>query len=257
MLSRPVLVMIMLGFLTLAACSPSSSQALTANLWMLTELDGQAPLPDTAITAEFSDDGKVGGSASCNSYSTTYTVKGDQISFSEQIAATLMACDEPIMTQEQKYLEVLSETATYEVSDDVLTLFDTNGNSLVKFKALSQALEGSSWQVIGYNNGKGGVVSLILDTEITATFDEEGQLTGNAGCNNYFASYEIDGDKISIGPAGATAMFCTEPEGIMEQEQQYLAALQTAATYKITGLNMEMRTTEGSLVANFQRAVLP
>ena len=40
-------------------------------------------------------------------------------------------------------------------------------------------------------------------------------------------------------------MACPEPEGIMEQEQQYLAALETAATYKITGLDMEMRTSEG------------
>lgn len=257
MLRLPVLMLTILGFLTLAACSPSSSQELTANLWMLTELQGQAPLPDTAITAEFSDDGKVGGSSSCNNYSTTYTLKGNQINFGEQTAATLMACDEPIMKQEEKYLNTLSEARTYEISDDVLTLFDTNGNSLAKFKALSQALEGSSWQVISYNNGKGGVVSLILDTEITANFDEEGQLTGSAGCNNYFAPYETDGDKITIGLAGATAMYCEEPAGIMEQEQQYLAALQTAATYKITGLNMEIRTNEGSLVAMFQRAVLP
>ena len=257
MLRRPVLMLIILGFLTLAACSPSSSQELTANLWMLTELDGQAPLPDTTITAEFSDDGKAGGSASCNNYSTTYTLKGSQINFGEQIAATLMACDDPIMKQEEKYLNVLSETRTYAVSDDILTLFDVNGNSLAKFKALSQALEGSSWQVIGYNNGKGGVVSLILDTEITAAFGEDGQVTGSAGCNNYFASYEINGDKITVGPAGATEMFCQEPEGIMEQEQQYLAALQTAATYKITGLNLEIRTNEGSLVASFQRAELP
>jgi heat shock protein HslJ len=52
-------------------------------------------------------------------------------------------------------------------------------------------------------------------------------------------------------------MACQEPEGIIEQEQQYLAALETAATYKITGLAMEMRTSEGSLVANFQRTLMP
>ncbi|MCJ7661058.1 MAG: META domain-containing protein, partial [Anaerolineales bacterium] len=90
-----------------------------------------------------------------------------------------------------------------------------------------------------------------------ADFGEDGQLTGNASCNNYFASYETEDDNITIGPAGSTRMACPEPEGIMEQEQQYLAALETAATYKITGLAMEMRTSEGSLVATFKRAVLP
>ena len=154
-------------------------------------------------------------------------------------------------------MEALTAAATFEIGDDELVLLDANGNAIAKFGAISQALEGSSWQVIGYNNGKGGVVSVIIGTEITADFGEDGQLTGNASCNNYFAPYETEGENITIGPAGSTRMACQEPEGIMEQEQQYLAALETAATYKITGLDMEMRTSEGSLVATFRRALNP
>jgi hypothetical protein len=52
-------------------------------------------------------------------------------------------------------------------------------------------------------------------------------------------------------------MLCSEPDGIMEQEARYLAALGTAETYKIQGLNMEMRTSEGSLVASFRRIEIP
>ena len=154
-------------------------------------------------------------------------------------------------------MEALTAAATFEIGDDELVLLDANGNAIARFDAISQALEGSSWQVIGYNNGMGGVVSVIIGTEITADFGEDGQLTGSASCNNYFASYETEGDNITIGPAGSTMMACPEPEGIMEQEQQYLAALETAATYKITGLALEMRTAEGSLVANFQRTMMP
>ena len=52
-----------------------------------------------------------------------------------------------------------------------------------------------------------------------------------------------------------TLRACSEPEGIMEQEQQYLAALQTAATYRIEGERLEMRTAGGSKVADFVSAV--
>ncbi len=52
----------------------------------------------------------------------------------------------------------------------------------------------------------------------------------------------------------ATRRFCAEPEGIMEQEQEYLTALGTAATYRMTGDRMEMRTAEGSIVATFEAA---
>ena len=100
-------------------------------------------------------------------------------------------------------------------------------------------------------------VRLEDGTEITADFSEDGTLSGNASCNQYNTNYEVDGEKITIGMAVVTEMFCPEPQGIMEQEAQYLAALGTADTYKIQGLNMEMRTSEGSLVASFKRIENP
>ncbi len=242
--------------LLLASCSTSaSSQDLTGNLWLLRELNGQAPITGTTITAELNEDGRVGGSSGCNNYSTSYSVDGNQLTFSEPMASTLMACPEPIIEQERDYTQALADTAEFEIIKDELFLKESNGNELARFDAVDQALEGTSWQVISYNNGKGGVTSLIIGTEISANFGEDGQLTGNSGCNSYFAEYEADGDNISIGTAGATEMACIEPEGVMEQEQQYLAALETAAAYKIEGLSMEMRTSEGSIVATFIRVI--
>ena len=50
----------------------------------------------------------------------------------------------------------------------------------------------------------------------------------------------------------STMMACAEPDGLMEQEQEYLTCLGTAATYQISGDRMEICTAEGSIVANFQ-----
>jgi heat shock protein HslJ len=253
------IVILAIGSMTillLAACSTSgSSQDLTGNIWLLSELNGRAPITGTTITAEFDEEGRVAGSSGCNNYSTSYIVDGNQLTFSEPMASTLMACPEPIMEQERDYTQALADTAEFEIINDELILIDSKGNELARFDAVDQALEGTSWQVMSYNNGKGGVTSLIIGTEISANFGEDGQLTGNSGCNSYFAEYEADGDNISIGTAAATEMACLEPEGLMEQEQQYLAALETAASYKIEGLSMEMRTSEGSLVATFIRVI--
>jgi hypothetical protein len=49
-------------------------------------------------------------------------------------------------------------------------------------------------------------------------------------------------------------MFCPDPDGNMEQEVQYLAALDTASTYLIEVDRMEMRTAEGALAATFRAA---
>jgi heat shock protein HslJ len=65
------------------------------------------------------------------------------------------------------------------------------------------------------------------------------------------AASAAEGD-ISIGPAASTRMMCGEPEGIMEQEAQYLATLEMAQVYSIQGDRLELRTTDGALVASFQ-----
>lgn len=240
-----------------SACSSTDQGlSLTEQIWMVTELGGKTPLPDTTITAEFNVDGKVAGSSGCNSYSGPYTVDGKNIAMGP-FASTLMACPDLIMAQEFLYLKALENAATFQISDNELTLMDADGNDLAVFTALDQGLSGTTWDVIAYNNGKEAVVSLIIGTEITALFGEDGQLTGNAGCNDYFASYETDGDQITIGLPGVTQKYCSEPEGLMEQEQAYLTALQTAATYKITGMDMEMRTSAGARVASFQRSLVP
>jgi heat shock protein HslJ len=204
-------------------------------------------LPDTRITALF-EDGNLGGSSGCNNYSTSYEVDGDQISIG-LIAGTLMMCSDPpeIMEQEQQYLAALQSSAIYKIVANQLELIDGNGALAATFTAAEPvSLDSTPWEVIRYNNGKGGAVSVIIGTRITANFDES-QVNGSAGCNNYFGAYEIDGANISVGPLANTEKFCMDPEGIMEQEQQYLAALQTAATYRVDGDQLEMRTADGAL----------
>jgi heat shock protein HslJ len=45
-------------------------------------------------------------------------------------------------------------------------------------------------------------------------------------------------------------MACAEPEGVMEQEAQYLAALQTAAIYKLEGNRLQLRTADSALAVD-------
>ena len=83
------------------------------------------------------------------------------------------------------------------------------------------------------------MVTGLADTEVTAVFGADGQLSGSAGCNRYSAPYTVDGNKIKIGLAISTMMACAQP--IMAQEAAYLAAIQPAATYNIQGTKLELR----------------
>jgi len=53
----------MAAYLSLAACASAGSQAegeLTGKVWALDSLNGAAPVPGSTVTAEFTEDGKVG-----------------------------------------------------------------------------------------------------------------------------------------------------------------------------------------------------
>jgi heat shock protein HslJ len=95
---------------------------LTGTTWRLVSYgdpdDLQDVLEGTSITAEFvpetDNSGTVGGNATCNGYSTSYTLEGDQISFGP-IAGTLMMC--PIgADQEVTYLAALESAQTYQIA---------------------------------------------------------------------------------------------------------------------------------------------
>jgi heat shock protein HslJ len=221
--------------------------------WQLTEFvssDGAAATPVAETTLTFQD-GQVGGSTGCNSFSAAYTVDGQKLTV-EQGMSTMMACEEPIMAQEQAVLANLNQAASYEIVDNQLHILDAAGKVVLTFEQqVSAALTGVTWQATNYNNGKQAVVNVLDGTEITALFAEDGTLSGKAGCNNYTASYTVDGNQISIGPGATTRMMCAEPAGIMEQEAAYVAALETAATYTIQGDVLELRTAEDALVARF------
>jgi heat shock protein HslJ len=144
-------------------------------------------------------------------------------------------------------------TPAPSVAGEKLTLRSAGGGAILTYKAQSQQLAGTSWTVLAYNNGKQAVVSVLATPKLTAVFGRDGNLTGFAGCNNYNATYKATAPKISIGPVASTKKECGDPAGVMDQEGQYLAALQTAATYRVDGTRMEMRTPAGALAAEFQR----
>ena len=246
------------SLLMLAACGSGSTSTasggdVTGQVWALTALNGQPLVDGGGISAQFTADGKVSGSAGCNQYAGKYTVSGSNITFDPAISTTMMACPQPIMDQESAYLKMLGAAKTYEVKGKELTLMDAGNKKLATYKVQTQDLAGTGWDAVGYNNGKQAVVSILGGTTISAIFGKDGSLTGNAGCNNYNGTYTVNGNQITIGPLASTQKFCNDPTGIMDQEAQYLAALGTAATYQIEGTTLELRTKDGALVADFSK----
>jgi heat shock protein HslJ len=96
----------------------------------------------------------------------------------------------------------------------------------------------------------------LSGTTVTLDFGDDRRITGSAGCNRYFASYEMKGTAITIGPAGSTMMYCDTP-GVMDQESTYLALLSQAMTFTIEGDRLTVSDAKGTTILTFVKPVPP
>lgn len=251
------------------ASSPAAAPAagsLEGTFWILAlypDATGQmvSVLPDSRANIEFSG-GQVTGNATCNLYNGTYQQVDDSLTIA-LAARTLMACEDPLMAQEDAYLAALTQAASQRTTGNKLDILNTEGAVILSFIAeatpvlteaapapaeTTVALTGTEWQVIEYNNGRDGLVSVMAGTTITVTFGADGHMGGTAGCNGFGAPYTLDGDKLTIDSIFSTMMFCTEPEGILDQEADFLAALAKTAAYAIEDDRLTLTAADASPV---------
>lgn len=84
-------------------------------------------------------------------------------------------------------------------------------------------LDGTVWELLSING-----VAPIDGTEITLRF-QDGRVQGSSGCNTYGGDYTLENDGgFRAGPIAVTEMACLDPEGVMDQEVNYLQILQGA-----------------------------
>ena len=116
-------------------------------------------------------------------------------------------------------------------------------------------LDGTRWTLTGYV--KDGIPSQPLPrTRITLEFGTDGRIGGSAGCNLYFASYEVSGTGITIGQAGSTEIYCSTP-GVMEQESTYLSLLSGIKTVTVHDTSLTFSDAQGTPVLSYVKTVPP
>src|SRR6185295_4691458 len=107
-----VLVLMSLAVMAHAQKGMSTDQrVLTGPEWRLVSLGPAgaeaAVIQGTTVTLRFAEDGRASGSTGCNSYSGTYQVRGDNISFGRLISTKRACLDQNANQQESRFLSAL------------------------------------------------------------------------------------------------------------------------------------------------------
>ncbi len=230
------------------ATAPASQVSMEGPTWRLLQPSGQTPgaAATRPVTARF-EAGRVSGFSGCNQFVGGYTLERDSLVVSS-LAGTMMACPDAQMALEKTVRSGLTGTLRHAITGDRLTLTPASGSPLVFEREPPPQLAGVKWSVTGFNNGRQAVVSPVRDTTLTMVFDK-GMVQGSSGCNTYRAAYTSEGNRLAIGPAVTTRKACPA-EGVMQQEREFLAALETAKLWDIRGGMLDVHRADGERVLN-------
>ena len=116
-------------------------------------------------------------------------------------------------------------------------------------------LNGTEWTLVQYSQNATTVMALA-GNPVTLTFGNDGNLAGSAGCNRYFASWQVSGSSLTIGQAGSTMMYCGEP-GVMDQESAYLGLLPEAGSFAINSDRLVISDKSGNAILTFAKTITP
>jgi heat shock protein HslJ len=140
------------------------------------------------------------------------------------------------MVQETRFLSLLPYARSVSLSDGRLNIRDAGGNTVLVFSPMvSQSSLTGSWHLSSYASGSSSLIPVTSGTSITATFGNDGRLSGSAGCNQYSSTYTTSRSSFTVGQVATTLLFCDEPAGIMEQENRFLALLPSVTHYQVSG----------------------
>ncbi|NYT07580.1 MAG: META domain-containing protein [Methanomicrobiales archaeon] len=210
-------------------------------------------LPGTEITAFFDGTGTVTGSAGCNQYTASYSGTLNNLAIGTP-ATTKMNCPSPpgTMSQESLYLTTFQGASRFTIEGDILTIMDSNGKAILAYSRIPPGvltpapLIGTTWYLNSFVDAKGTIWTPGPMFPISLQLAGDGKLSGNAGCNNYFGSYTLSGNSISIGTLGSTVMSCNET-GIMDLEATYLTVLPRMILYQVSGNELTLSDGTGKM----------
>lgn len=99
--------------------------------WEVFEIGGQPIEGGRVPTLSFDKDGNASGTGSCNRFNGRADIGEGTIALGP-MAATQMACPDPLGAQERSFFDALSQVTGFEAHERVINLTDTGGEALLK-----------------------------------------------------------------------------------------------------------------------------
>ena len=120
---RPGLLLPLCLAALLATAASARAEDLAGSEWRPSQIGSAAVAPDANVFVQFKSGGELAGHGGCNRFFGRYKIAGDAIEIGS-LGATRMACPEPAMGLEARFLAALEAARTWHRDRTSLILLD-------------------------------------------------------------------------------------------------------------------------------------
>jgi heat shock protein HslJ len=237
-----------------AAIPSDRAPSLLDTGWQLISLRGGPLVEDTQITIRF-EEPWLSGFAGCNSYgggpdSGKYAVTAEGDLSIPVVAITVRDCPKPegVMEQEQAYVDALTDAAAYRVADGRLEIQNAARDTILVYVRQEEVdmdpdeLVGTAWQLVSMNG-----TSPTEGSSITLAFQDAHWISGHAGCRDYMARYDAEGDDLDLVYTAMLGPVCPD-DALAEQEGAYTTILGWTDHFRLSETQLELLTARGEVL---------
>lgn len=225
-----------------APTSGATDGGLAGTSWVGTTADPASPADPAKITLSF-EDAALSATGGCNRMGGDYSVVDGVLAVGAMFS-TEMACDQPLMDQDQ-WLATLLNGARVTVDGTTLTLVNGDTTLTLADQATARpaaSLEDTLWTLNGIADAN---AASSVPAGVVATLQiQDGRANVAFGCNTGGGEVQISDSAITFGPLAMTMMLCEGPGG--EVETVMSGVLQGEVPYAIDGGTLTLTGANGT-----------
>ncbi len=111
-------------------------------------------------------------------------------------------------------------------------------------------LNGTSWKLISFGPVANPTLA-VSDSKASLLFDNQGRMSGNAGCNGFSGDYKYANGQLMPGTLMSTMMACSD--SLMQQESAMLETLNGTLKIEIDKDTLRIYSADGQSLLTFSR----
>lgn len=131
----------------------------------------------------------------------------------------------------------------------LIAFFLLCAGSLLSGCGVDNPLQDTAWTLVELSDK-----TLIPSTEITLAFTLD-EFSGMGGCNAYGGDYTVSAQSLAIGEIFSTLQDCSDPAGVLDQEDMYHNLLLKVDSYALRSEELRLFDATGREILVFMKIV--